>query len=90
MFYLGYFKEIIDHMEKKDFEFLDLIHGSYYQKIKQKNTLHLMICSDGIAIRNSTQYTQFWPVLVGLVELPRSLRDSLKNKMICGNNIIIP
>ena len=44
-----------------------------------------MICSDGIAIRNSTQYTQFWPVLVGLVELPRSLRDSLKNKMICGN-----
>jgi hypothetical protein len=42
-----------------------------------------MVFSDGTPIKKS-MYKQFWPVFVGLVELPRNLRESIRNKIISG------
>jgi hypothetical protein len=64
-------------------EHIDLIDGLYYSTLKKANTLHLMVFSDGTPIKKST-YKQFWPVFVGLCELPRNLRESIRNKIISG------
>ena len=64
-------------------EHLDLLDGSYYKAIHKANTLHLMVYSDGTPIKKSTN-KQFWPVFVGLCELPRSLRESIHNKILSG------
>jgi hypothetical protein len=63
---------------------LDIVDGNYYKKIAKAKTLHLIICADGTPIRKSSKRKQFWPVILSLVELPRALRDSIKNKIICG------
>lgn len=42
-----------------------------------------MLYTDGIAITKSNT-KEFWPVFIGLVELPPLIRDSLKNKFIAG------
>lgn len=63
---------------------LDIIDSEYYKSIAKENTLHLMICADGTPIRKSSKKKEFWPVILSLVELPRPLRDSVKNKVICG------
>ena len=42
-----------------------------------------MVFSDGTPIKKST-YKQIWPVFVGLCELPRTLRESIQNKIISG------
>lgn len=42
-----------------------------------------MIYTDGIQISKSSK-KNFWPVICGLVELPISIRDSQKNKIIFG------
>jgi hypothetical protein len=42
-----------------------------------------MLYTDGIALTKSNSH-EFWPVFIGLVELPPSIRDSLKNKCIAG------
>ena len=39
----------------------------------------------GTPIRNTSNKKEFWPVILSLVELPLPLRDSIKNKIICGN-----
>lgn len=63
--------------------FNDLCDGDYYQKIKKDNYLHLMVYTDGVELSKSSNIS-FWPVFVGLVELPKSIRDSKRNKIICG------
>jgi hypothetical protein len=68
-------------------DFIYLIDGEYYNSIRKDNTLHLVIYADGTPIRKSTQKKHFYPVVVGLAELPLSIRDSIKNKIICGNKI---
>ena len=42
-----------------------------------------MIFSDGVAPAKSFK-KKCWPVVLGLIELPRTLRDSIKNKIISG------
>jgi hypothetical protein len=64
---------------------LDIIDGEFYKSIANENTLNLMICADGTPIRNTSNKKEFWPVILSLVELPLPLRDSIKNKIICGN-----
>ena len=64
---------------------LDIIDGEFYKSIANENTLNLMICADGTPIRNTSNKKEFWPVILSLVELPLPLRDSVKNKIICGN-----
>ena len=73
--------------------FQDIIDGEFYKKINKENSLHLMICADGTPLRKSSKMKEFWPVILSLIELPRSLRDSIKNKIISGKfliNIITP
>lgn len=64
--------------------YLDLTDGEYYASIKKQNTLHVIIYSDGTPIRKTTKKKQFWPVVIGLAELPLALRESIQNKIICG------
>ena len=42
-----------------------------------------MLYSDGVSPAKSFK-KHCWPVIIGLVELPRSLRDSIRNKIISG------
>jgi hypothetical protein len=62
----------------------DIFDGEFYKKMAKENTLHLMVCADGTPIRKSSKMKEFWPVILSLIELPRSLRDSIKNKIISG------
>ena len=75
--------EIINNFTNQSREHLDLIDGTHYKKIQKANTLHLMVFSDGTPIKKSS-YKQFWPVFVGLCQLPRTLRESIRNKIISG------
>ena len=63
--------------------FLDLNDGEHYKNIKNQNQLTLMVYTDGISVSNSSS-NHFWPVIIGLCELPSTLRDSLKNKIVNG------
>ena len=80
----NYFETIQTYLSTRR-ESLDIIDGSYYRKLAKANKLHLIICSDGTPIRKSSKRKEFWPVILSLAELPRGLRDSIKNKIICGN-----
>ena len=80
-------KKYHDNMEaqlKNSREFLDLTDGDYYSSIKRLNKRHVVIYADGTPVRKTTRKRQFWPVMIGLAELPLSLRESIKNKIICG------
>ena len=81
-------KKYHDNMEaqlENSRDFLDLTDGDYYKSIKKLNKRHVVIYADGTPVRKTTQKRQFWPVVIGLAELPLSLRESIKNKIICGN-----
>ena len=39
--------------------------------------------TDGVSPAKSFK-KKFWPVIFGLVELPRTLRDSIRNKIVSG------
>jgi len=80
-----YYKTIQSYLSKKR-DFIDLCDGNYYKSIAKEETLHLIVCADGTPVRKTTKLKQFWPVVLSLCELPLSLRDSIKNKIICGNN----
>lgn len=80
----NYFETIQTYLSTRR-ESLDIIDGSYYRNLAKENKLHLIICSDGTPIRKSSKRKEFWPVIISLAELPRGLRDSIKNKIICGN-----
>jgi hypothetical protein len=75
--------EVIKSYSNEKRQNIDLIDGLYYSALKKENTLHLMVFSDGTPIKKST-YKQFWPVFVGICELPRILRESFRNKIISG------
>ena len=79
--------DIIRNYQNKERDYIDLIDGEYYKSIKKQDKLHVIIYSDGTPIRNTTKKKQFWPVILGLAELPLSIRDSIKNKIICGKKI---
>jgi hypothetical protein len=59
----------------------DLLDGKTYKK--DENILSLMLYTDGITLDQKKKKT-IWPLICGLVELPPMLRDSVKNKIICG------
>ena len=61
----------------------DLIDGEFYARIKQDNTLHLLVYADGVQPANSFKQ-ECWPVIFTITELPRTLRDSFRNKLIAG------
>jgi hypothetical protein len=61
----------------------DLIDGEFYAKIKRDKTLNLLVYDDGVKPANSFKQ-EFWPVIFTLAELPRTLRDSFRNKLIAG------
>jgi hypothetical protein len=75
--------EAIKNYSNEKRQNIDLIDGLYYSALKKANTLHLMVFSDGTPIKKAT-YKQFWPVFVGICELPRILRESIRNKIISG------
>lgn len=63
--------------------FKDLIDGEFYSKIKKDNTIHLLVYDDGVKPANSFKQ-ECWPVIFTIAELPRSLRDSFRSKLIAG------
>lgn len=73
---------ILEYVNKER-KFVDLIDGDRYKNIKEKNTLNFMIYSDGIKLADSS-LSDYWPIFLSIVELPRSLRDSIRNKIIFG------
>lgn len=60
-----------------------MIDGEFYSKIIKENTLHLLVYADGVKPARSFK-KECWPVLFTLAELPRTLRDSFRNKLISG------
>ena len=75
-------KQIFEYQNSSG-EFLDLIDGNHYQLLKEKNCLTIMAYTDGIQLSKSNG-TCFYPVIIGLCELPYTIRDSVKNKIIFG------
>jgi hypothetical protein len=61
----------------------DLVDGKLYRKIQKENFVNLMIYADGVKQAKSFK-KECWPTFVGLCELPRPIRDSIRNKIICG------
>lgn len=64
-------------------DFLDIVDGEHYKSLKQDNYLSLIVYTDGIQISKSNGKC-FFPVIVGLCELPLIIRDSIKNKIVYG------
>ncbi|RNA06260.1 hypothetical protein BpHYR1_004370 [Brachionus plicatilis] len=63
--------------------FKDLTDGEHYSDVKKSNQLNIMVYTDGMAVSKSNS-KHFWPIIIGLCELPLSLRDSIKNKLVYG------
>jgi hypothetical protein len=59
------------------------VDGDFYKKIQKDGVLHLIVYADGVKPADSFK-KECWPIFVSLAELPRSLRDSMKNKIISG------
>ena len=79
-------KNYVDDIESykiKRSNFKDLIDSDHYKYLNISNQLTLMVYSDGISVSKSGSQN-FWPVIVSLCELPITLRDSIKNKIVCG------
>lgn len=82
------YHDVIETNLNKAKNYIDLTDGEYYKSIKKPLTRHVIIYADGTPIRNTTTNKQFWPVVLGVAELPLSLRESVKNKIICGKIIL--
>lgn len=78
----NYHDNITSYIDKER-NFIDLIDGEYYKKIRKNGYVNLLIYTDGIQLIKSKSL-QFWPVLLSICELPPKLRDSVKNKLIIG------
>lgn len=80
-----YFKDIINYKYQKR-EFIDIIDSKYYKNLNRfagDNNITLIICTDGIQ-RSKHPSTTIWPILASILELPPSIRNSIKNKLIAG------
>lgn len=73
----------IESFKNNKSNFKDLIDSEHYKVLNAPNQLSLMVYSDGISVSKSYSHN-FWPVIIGLCELPLALRDSIKNKIVCG------
>lgn len=61
----------------------DITNSSFYKSVNPDSEyLSLLIYSDGVQLRKNNK--NFWPVFIGLCELPLALRDSKHNKIIAG------
>lgn len=73
----------IENLKTNNIKYRDLIHSDHFKNISKDNQLNLMVYTDGIAISKSNSQN-FWPVLIGLCDLPINLRVSIKNKIVYG------
>jgi hypothetical protein len=68
-------------------DYVDLVDGEYYAQLKSNFlstfTITLMVCSDGVVF-SKQPIKSIWPVMLSIVELPPTLRNSAKNKIIAG------
>lgn len=79
-----YNSEIMSYINKER-NYVDLIDSFYYKKVnensKQEIAINLILCTDGISLRKNTS---LWPILLSIVELPPTLRQSINNKIVAG------
>lgn len=71
----------IERYSKRDLDVLDFINSNFYQK--QANTLQLCLYTDGVPVFKNPSRSA-WPVFASIVELPPTLRESRKTKIIAG------
>lgn len=77
-----YGKQIIEYQNSSR-NYMDLIDGIHYKSLKERNYLTLMAYTDGIQLSKSNGNC-FYPVIIGICELPQTIRDSIKNKIVFG------
>lgn len=63
-------------------KYYDLTDSSHY-KMKEPETLQLMVYTDGLPITKKPSKS-IWPVLCGLCDLPHTVRNTNRNKIIAG------
>ena len=77
----AYYKEIKQY-NRKDLS-NDLAHTEYNKSGHlQGNHLNLILYTDGIQLTKNKKH--FWPIILSIVELPKNIRDSKRNKVIAG------
>ncbi|CAF1044042.1 unnamed protein product, partial [Brachionus calyciflorus] len=77
------FSEEIETYTTSERHYIDIIDGDFYKKKSEPNILNILVYTDGIQIAKSI-IKQFWPVIIGICELPLKIRDSIKNKLVIG------
>lgn len=73
---------ILSYVSKERHGF-DIIDAEHYKRIRKNGYLNLIVYTDAIQLTKSNS-KEFWPVLLSICELPQSLRDSIKNKLMFG------
>ena len=77
----AYYKEIKQY-NRKDLS-NDLAHTEYNKsRHLQGNHLNLILYTDCIQLTKNKKH--FWPIILSIVELPKNIRDSKRNKVIAG------
>lgn len=76
----SYYPSIKEYRES-DLQYMDFINSSFYKK--EENTFQICVYTDGVPIFKNPSKSA-WPVFASIVELPPSLRESRKSKIIAG------
>jgi hypothetical protein len=76
----SYWPSIKEYREN-DLQYMDFINSSFYKK--EENTFQICVYTDGVPIFKNPSKSA-WPVFASIVELPPSLRESRKSKIIAG------
>ena len=77
------YTSICKFLHDKDRSFIDIIDGNQYKF--ENGTLNLLTFTDGVQIYKSTaKQSCVWPVICNIIELPQSIRESKRNKIISG------
>ena len=74
--YILKYKERAHHL-------IDIIDSQYYKKLASKGFINLLIVTDGIELCKSSS-EHFWPVILQIIELPFTMRQSISNQILFG------
>ena len=72
--------QISDFKSRKR-NFFDLADSKFF--VSDENTINLMMYTDGLTLDKSNKKT-IWPVICNIIDVPPSLRNSNRCKIICG------
>ena len=77
-----YYKEIKQY-NRESRGSKDLAHTEYNKsRHLHDNHLNLILYTDGVQLTKNNKH--FWPVILSIVELPKNIRDTKRNKVIAG------